>query len=194
MDGPAASLTRFRPHNIGVSTERLKVAALMFALLLPLSSRAESLADAAKREKERREHNKETGVQVREIGPEEMAEYAEPSKPTATGTRDGGNAPRASSSSDSGGTTKSGSEAYWRGRVRSAQAAVDHAQKAYDSAMNETPFTGPTDAWGRISPANVRATELRREAARTALEAAKKAQSDLAEEARQAGALPGWLR
>lgn len=75
-------------------------------------------------------------------------------------------------------------EAFWRARAKAARLAVEQTSVAYDQAMALRP--GPGMPPNQVDQAQA--------AAKAAKDAAEKAQKDLQEEARRAGALPGWLR
>lgn len=100
-------------------------------------------------------------------------------------------------------------EEYWRGRGRTAREAVKQAEDDLDKAkarLDEPDGRGPAgqplpvdgmklDPHRQLTKSDER---LRREEdvkdAEAALERARQDLADLEEEARQAGALPGWLR
>jgi hypothetical protein len=125
--------------------------------------------------------------------------------------------------SGGGGSRDDRGEAYWRGRANAARAAVEAAQRrvtdleqraARFGPIHPGPITAPCQSGvqtgGRIDPASANKTvtcdidalrqqeawkiQAELEQARAALERTRRALDSLDEEARQAGALPGWLR
>jgi hypothetical protein len=79
---------------------------------------------------------------------------------------------------------RKGDEAFWRARAKATRMAVEQTGAAYDQAMALRPGPG-------MPPNQV---EQAQAAAKAAKEAAEQADRDMREEARRAGALPGWLR
>ena len=68
----------------------------------------------------------------------------------------------------------------------------DHLRGALHSRTLKWSYPTMRGRWGDTWQRAI--AQKRVDAAKTALEAAKKAQEDLEDEARHAGALPGWLR
>ncbi len=92
-------------------------------------------------------------------------------------------------------------ETYWRGRKDAADAGIQDAQARVNQLQSEinsltTSFYAEADGVGQRplieSERASRIDELK--AAQQALEDAKAGREDLDDEARKAGALPGWLR
>ncbi len=100
-----------------------------------------------------------------------------------------------------------GAEAYWRDRMKAAEAAVRAAQKEVGQAQGKIDLSRkgvgqplPIDGTQQLplnpmlKPPDLVEAEAELAAAKTNLAAAQKALEDLREEARRKGALPGWLR
>jgi hypothetical protein len=184
---------------------------LMFAvlaLLVPLVASAESLGAAAKRESERREKNKQEGLKpVRVITQDDVTtntdekgswnESASESNAESTATSGSGSSTSGSSGSDP-------KEGLWRGRAQAARSRLATAQKTLAKTPPMVTVAGITKAIP-LSPDGRRLQEESTTppslvpnpayaAAQAEVKAAEKAITDLEEEARRAGALPGWLR
>jgi hypothetical protein len=81
-------------------------------------------------------------------------------------------------------TKRSAEEAVWRAKASATRMAVEQTSAAYEQSKTLHPGPG-------MSPSQV---DQMQAAAKAANDAAVKAQDDLREEARRAGAQPGWLR
>jgi hypothetical protein len=194
-----------------------------YAVVLALAASwagAESLADAANRERARREKAKEAGVEIKVIDADELVRTQTKTDGRGTfslgTTGDGGGAessPSPSSSSQRIDTRRPGgarlsdgaslappmsssAEAQWRARARAAQAWVDAARKrraqapSIPTAGSEVSTRRPRREVQTSCGVRVRIYENPDEEVREA----ERAQSEFEEEARRAGALPGWLR
>ena len=184
------------------------------ALLLALGPAAsgQSLGEAARKEKERRQKAGPTGPAFTD---DDLRGYAE-GGPAAKGAARGpdkstagekGSADKATKEGTARGGEGAGDEAYWRARAKTARAAVEGAEARVaqaEAAVRAAPAGGirqpqPGDALAQVPPPVVKdaehqAAEAALAAARSDLERAKKALADLEEEARRKGVLPGWLR
>lgn len=192
-------------------TNRTGVLAL--ALILAAGGvTAQSLAEAAKREKERRA---KAGPNGPAFSDEDLKQHGDAAVSTSGDAGDS-----AQPAEGGGGKDKSGDrntnmprarggpndEAYWRGRakarrdaVTAAEARVMAAEAAAENteagirqplpgdAMKQVPRSTGTDGAKRAADANL-------EAAKADLARAHKALEDLEDEARRKGVLPGWLR
>jgi Tfp pilus assembly protein FimV len=177
------------------------------ALLLAFGPGAsgQSLGEAARKEKDRREKAGPTGPAFTD---EDLRGYAEgatgPTKPAAGEKASTDKAKKEAPAPGEGGA---GDEAYWRARAKAARAAIAAAEARVakaEAALRDAPAAGirqpqPGDAVAQVPPpvvtdADQRGAEAALAAARSELERAKKAGNDLEEEARRKGALPGWLR
>jgi hypothetical protein len=185
------------------------MALLIFvAVSLVQPASGESLGAAAKREKERRARNKEAGVTARVVDPNEIGTYQDPAA-EETGSE---TSPKASSSfvgspSDArpAPSAKQTDESLWRARKAQVRDSIARAQKEYDEAMAMPLKQAGPDRYrehdGMISwgpdPSFAQENEkifARRRQAQANLERARQAEPQLEEDARRAGALPGWLR
>lgn len=173
---------------------------------------AQSLGDVARKEKERRERNKASGVEVREFAEGEIFEDEdesaddETSEPEEAETAEGGPAERRIDLSlesdadaerrDREGRDRRRSESEWRARMQEARARVTRARARKEalSGLHLAQGESYVDAQGRTVVASLEhLRELVREADEE-LAAAEKALVDLREQARRAGVPPGWLR
>ena len=91
-------------------------------------------------------------------------------------------------------------QAYWKGRIGAARAAVDRS-KIFADALQSRINALTTDFTNRDDPAQRSQIELERQRAMAELDRVKKeigeqtkAIADIEEEARRAGVPPGWLR
>lgn len=211
------------------------------AVLLAGSARveAQSLADAARKEQERRAKLPGAARPARTITDDELA-AAEAGGGTLSSPGGAVLAPSTSSSSPASDAATAAwssraelsrptgaGEAYWRGRMASARSAVAAAETRLKQAQDAADRLGPPRPGPRVAPcqagtlivpgrtAHQILEDSRKnrktcgnewegyaqdraypevERARGSLEAARKAVADLEEQARRAGALPGWLR
>lgn len=173
----------------------------------------QSLAEAAKREKERR-------TKVGSSGPaftdEDLKRHGEEDASTSGDAGDSSGRPAGegpAGDKTTGGksfTPKAregaGDEAYWRRRakavrdaVAAAEAPVAQAQATLDQTQAGIRQPQPGDAMKQVPPSTVtdsarRAAEANLAAAKAELARARKAMEDLEDEARRKAALPGWLR
>jgi hypothetical protein len=178
--------------------------------------RAQSLGEVAKKEQEKQERKKKekSGKPPAKVYTEEDLKKARESEAGAvTVLPENGNVESGSASSSSdddeavsgegrpaGGKRRT--ETYWRGRATRARDAVNEADaKVKDLEARVTAIRNDLNPVNTQDPNRLqtRDRELREaidalEAARQGADAARKALSDLEEEARRAGALPGWLR
>jgi hypothetical protein len=158
---------------------------------------AESLGDAARREKERRQKNKDAGIVARVVGPDEVGTSrdepapATPEKPAAPHTyavhRD-----EALGRPETRPFERPTQEAMWRSAAQAARQRLEDAQRRYDEAMKRGPYSAGVCPRTRARYAD-RVLE-RQQQAKAELDAAKMAMAELEDGARRAGALPGWLR
>jgi hypothetical protein len=188
---------------------RLPLLALILAALAAAAGpvRAQSLADIAKKEQERRKTIKESGkvYSDKDLKPAppsattpasgDAATPADGAKPTspADAAKDAGAAADASSEQPK-------DQKYWSERMKGLQTQLDRdlafagALQVQINALN-TDFVNRDDPAQRAVVANNRQKALD-ELARlnTAIEDGRKAIADLEDEARRASVPPGWLR
>jgi hypothetical protein len=163
---------------------------------------AQSLADVARAEEERR---KDVKVPAKVITDKDLKAVPGPTPGTvpsapSTEAKDATQAQDdKDKEKDKGGTTQKG-QAYWAGRKKDLQEKVDQDQRFADALQSRINAL-TADFTARDDPAQRRLIELDRQKAladldalRKSVEAGKKALTDFDEEARRAGVPPGWLR
>jgi hypothetical protein len=200
----------------------LLLAAVAAAGVRPL--RAQSLADVARQEAERRKAIKEgarvytnkdlpvvpapAAQPVADQGPGAQAADANSAagaadaKAAPADAKDAGQ-PADKDAKDQGADSAKGvvkDQAYWSGRMKSLQVQLDRDQ-TYAGALQVSIDALTADFVNRDDPAQRAAVSASRQKSlaeldrlKKAIEADKKAVADLEEEARRAGAPPGWLR
>ena len=190
---------------------------LVLLVAAPAVSRAQSLGEVAKREEEKQEKKKKSGkppAKVKVYTEEDLKKARESESGALTvlpenGNLEAGGAAASSSDDDevvsgegrpAGGRRRT--EAYWRGRATRAREAVDEADgKVRDLEARIAALRNDMNPVNTQDPNRLqtRDRELQEamdglDAARRAADAARKALADLEEEARRAGAMPGWVR
>ena len=181
---------------------------------------AQSLADVAKKERERRARNDEKGVESRTFSETEIfgedddetsaeAEAPEEGAPQGEPTGDGELAsasdpfqvdidlsPSADGREDASSRAREGDEDYWRARMSAARQRVEAARKnkAVLDGIHYVPGTSFVDESGNVIIGSL--ADLRRmvDRADAELASAEQALTELGSEARRAGVPPGWLR
>jgi hypothetical protein len=182
---------------------------------------AQTLADVARKEEERRKTLKETGkvytnkdlqpVAVPDVLPPDSTDPATPAAPggdaaaPATGADAAKPAAPAETGKEAAGTPEQGQaaakdEAYWRGRMTALQTQLSRDQ-AFADALQVQIDALNTDFANRDDPAARSVVAANRQKALDEIARVKKAIEDtrqsieaLQEEARRAGVPPGWLR
>ncbi len=172
------------------------LAAVACVVAFPVLAGGQSLGDVARKEKDRRD-------KARTASPAPPT-YTEDSLASAKGgllSSDVGNAapsPRVSPAPSAAGDEgrRADAEGYWRMRAARARHRVAAAQEAYDSLDRQIRIGQParTDENGLRVIYSQRDMKEMADRAQTELAEARKALEDLFDEARRAGALPGWLR
>jgi len=181
----------------------------------PVVARAQSLGEVAKREQEKQEKKKKSGkppATVKVYTEEDLKKARESESGAVTVLPENGNLEATSSASSEDDEVASGegrpaggrrrNEAYWRGRATRLREAVDEAEAKVRDL--ETQIAGLRND---MSPVNTqdpnrlqtRDREMREamdrlDAARREVDTARKVLAELEDEARRAGALPGWVR
>jgi hypothetical protein len=180
---------------------------LLLSLVPSWAVAQDSLADAAQKERQRREKAAQAGAHPKVLTEDDLAaakgQVANAASTTASPApalvapapgsqnRPTPVRPAANAAPDLG-----KNEAYWRGRHAAAKARLDGAQKRW-FAMERVIHGGQPmqyDASGRLVMYANSALKQMADQAEAELNAARKAMDDLEEEARKAGALPGWVR
>jgi len=176
-------------------------------IVLPVLAAGQSLGDAAKKEQARREKVQHAGGRAPAFteedlsstpgrlanDPNELPVNSEAGAPAAE-TRPASAAGRSPLRPQAG--PPETPEAYWRGRFRAASARVELARRQYDTLQRMIRFGQPArhDANGRVVIYSIHQLKAQADLAAAELAAAEKALESLLDEARRAGALPGWLR
>jgi hypothetical protein len=181
---------------------------------LAASSTAGSLADAARREQERRDRLKANGVPAALITDAELAASKGDtanimSGPALTGpaAREAPDTPpaarpRPASPRNRRGLAEplpdgeKGTEEYWRNRAAEARALVQEAEAEYAALDRQIRLgqTGQRDANGIVRRYSIHQMKARADAAQAAVTEARRDLEQVLEAGRRAGALPGWLR
>jgi hypothetical protein len=172
---------------------------------LPAFAYGQSLGEAARKERERREKTREAGGSARTLTEEDLATTKgtlanDPKAPPATTA-----APRTTgTTSGSGlayspipvGASPETREEYWRRRVAQAQARVEQARRRNDAFQLMIRFgqAGSYDANGRRVIYSIHQMKAMADAAAAELAAAQAALEGVLEDGRRSGAQPGWLR
>ena len=178
--------------------------AIVFVLLaLPVGAGDESMGDAARKARERREKNAKEGVKAHSYTQDDVKKAPplanDPSKPPASSGSSSSSASRPTSggsSSASGSSSGGQSESAWRGRLAEARQHVETARKEYEYWSGYTMVPGEilVDEKDRPVITTIEQLQGRTAAAKKSLEGAEKALANLEEEARKASVPPGWLR
>jgi hypothetical protein len=180
------------------------IALLLVLLVSPVCAADQSMAEAARKARERREKNAKEGLRPKVYTEDDVPKAPplanDPGKtPASTGA--GSPPPPAPSASaeeapSSGATVSGQSESAWRGRVAEARRRIESARKEYEFWSGYTMVPGEilVDEKDRPVITTIEQLQGKTAAAKKAWEAAEKALSNLEEQARQAGVPPGWLR
>jgi hypothetical protein len=167
----------------------------------PATAGAESLADAARREKARREKvQAATGKATAVVTETELAaskgELATvlsgpAGRPAARAS--GGAPPRTPAAGGSGSDDR---EEYWRSRMGEARARLAAAEARYETLDRAIRLGQPGiyDSNGRRRAYSLQSLKAMADEAQAEVEEARRAMARLEDDARRAGALPGWLR
>jgi hypothetical protein len=195
-----------RSRVVGTTMEaRLGEWSLALCLLaIPGLALGQSLGDVARKERQRRERPGENVPVSRTLTEDDLATTRgrlanDPGEPVA-GTQEVQETSRSAESPApvvaAASPSPTSQEAYWRGRARQARDRVAAADRRYRSLLRMIQYGQPLmfDANGRRVIDSAQAMKARADRAESELHAAEKALENLADEARRAGALPGWLR
>src|SRR5262245_30264295 len=187
------------------------VLGLACVLALPALAAPQSLGDAARKERERREAVEKNTPPVRTVTDEdlaankgEVANRPEPARVEPPQDDEGRNPdlppdsvkPLYPITAERKGAPQESPEDYWRGRVAAAQERIARAEGRHMSLQRQIHFGQPRryNENGQVVIYSQQTMKERADAAEAELLAAKQALEDLYDEARRAGALPGWLR
>jgi hypothetical protein len=179
-------------------------------LLFASAAQAQSLAELARKEEERRKNVPETGKVYTNKdlnaapGPSAPAPAGSPAAPAADAAKDTAKEKDAKDvkEKDVNGkeVAKDKDKAYWAGRMKTLQDQVEQSQ-TYAEAIQTRINALSTDFVNRDDPAQRSVIERDRQKAvaeltrlKQAIVDGKKSIANLEEEARRAGVPPGWLR
>jgi hypothetical protein len=166
-------------------------------------ARAQSMAEAARKEAARREKNKKAGVKAKAYGDDELAAAgghpaagAEKGEPAAPAAEAEASVARTESGGGDDAERRQREEQSWRQRVAEATARRDDAKAFYEWLGTITLAQGDyvVNDKDRVVIKGIDDLRAKIAAAKSRWEAAEKALADLLEEARRAGVPPGWLR
>ena len=187
-----------RAHHFAASTA--------VVLLFVVTVQAQSLADLARKEEERRKSIPEAAKVYTNkdlnAAPAPSTPPAAPAQPSTAAMKDVGKEKDATSDKEKDATGKEivKDKAYWAGRMKALQDQVDQ-NGTYAEAIQTRINALNTDFVNRDDPAQRAVIERDRQKAlaklarlKQAIVDGKKAVANLEEEARRAGVPPGWLR
>jgi hypothetical protein len=182
-------------------------------LLVPALATAQSLGEAAAREKAKRDSKRGKSAPAPSYTDEDLKDPSKPEKKSGEGTSSGGQpeggttygqmTPEAAAEAGIAATSVSaGDESVWRQRARDQREAVRSAEKAIEDAQSRlNALMLDRDPTSLGDPNRLQTIEARKNEARSALEAARlhlaeaqKGLQDLEDEARRNSVPPGWLR
>ena len=181
---------------------RSLIAALLVLSWLPGPVAAQSMAEAARKEAERREKNKKAGVKAKAYGDADLPSSGTPpaaggvDKPPAATLAPEPSTPRSESGADDEAEQRRQDETRWRARVAEATAKRDQAKAFYDWASTLSLAQGEVyvDNNDRVVVNGIDDLRAKIAKAKARWDAAEEALARLLEEARRAGVPPGWLR
>ena len=186
-------------------------AAIAAVLLCAATAQAQSLADLARKEEERRKSVPDTGKVYTNKDLNAVPPPSTPPPPASSGAaaadagkqKDADDKEKDANGKDAAKDGAKGvvkDKAYWAGRLKTLQDQVDQNQ-TYADAMQTRINALTTDFVSRDDPAQRSVIERDRQKAiaelgrlKQAIVDGKKAVANLEEEARRAGVPPGWLR
>jgi hypothetical protein len=175
---------------------RAAIVALLVLSWFPGPVAAQSMAEAARKEAERREKNKKAGVKAKAYGDADLSS-------SGTGPAAGGadkppaaDPSTARSESDAESEQRRQDEIRWRARVAEATARRDQAKAVYEEMSKLSLAQGEVyvDDNNKVIVSGVGDLRAKIARAKARSEAAEEALQGLLEEARRAGVPPGWLR
>lgn len=176
-----------------------KALLVVTVLLFPALARGQSLVDAAKQEKERREKVEQANGGKAKSYTQESVDSAPPlaNDPNiAPAVPFGGAAPR-TTSAGAGPANTAWRDSAWRTSINAARQRVEAARKEHERWQSYTLVPGyvlANKSTGQTVVPTIEALQARTRAAKERLEAAERALADLEEQARRASVTPGALR
>ena len=184
----------------GRSTMRSTLGALILGLSLPSLALGQSMAEAARKEAERREKNKKAGIKAKSYSDQDLPSSSQPAPSPDPGAAAPAATAEVSPASSEGVVDESEqrrvAEANWRRRLAQLTVRRDEAKAAYDELSKLSMVEGEMFVDEQNRPVIVNLDDLRAKLAKAkaAWDAAEKAIENLHEEARRASVPPGWLR
>jgi DNA repair exonuclease SbcCD ATPase subunit len=171
----------------------------MVLFLLPSVGLAQSLGAAAEKEKQRRKNAaKDSGTTDEDLAKNKGVLANDPSVPVASpppGAASNRETGDRSSSLEADRQNAERSESKWRARADQARARIRSAEQALKAAEDRLRSVVSSSLQGVGVAPTARSAALQAvNSATRELEAAKKSLEAMEEEARRAGAAPGWLR
>jgi hypothetical protein len=179
---------------------------LVCLVVLPSLTVGQSLGDAARKERERRDRVRETGARTRTLTEEDLATTkgalandpkAQPTKSESgeSSQRGGGTTPRGPSAVGPE-EASSRSEEHWRRRIAEARVRLEEAQRRNDALQRMIRIGQPAryDANGRRVMYSIHQLKQMADVAAAELASAQTARENVLEEGRRSSIPPGWLR
>ncbi len=179
---------------------------ILCLLALPALASGQSLAETAQKEQKRREKLHKEGVAARTVTDDDLSS-ANGELANQPGAASEAEKPLEEKASGPAGRVKASpkraeerererKEDYWRARVAQARRRLAVAEARYRDLDRQIRIGQPLqyDENGRRVIYSQQQMKMMADAAEAELAEARKALDDLLEEARHAGALPGWLR
>ena len=176
-------------------------------LVIPALAAGQSLADTARKERERREAREAAGKSTPTVTEADLASAkgqlanAPASIPEQDGTtqsqgEDDATTPEAPADNDSERLARESAEEHWRARVGQAKDRVERADRRYRRLDRMIRIGQPAqyDENGKRVMYSQRSLKRMADEAQAKLEQATEALEEARQEGRRAGALPGWLR
>lgn len=195
-------MTRVIAIIVVVSAACASAASAQSSTSTATSPQSQTLAEVAKAEEARRKAVKKPAkVYTNGNLSSDISRGSAPPAPAPTPAPDAGNkTPDAPGTPAAPGAAPAKDQAYWAGRMKTAQAQLERAQILLDSLQSRINAL-TTDFVNRDDPAQRAKIEGDRKAALAELERVRKDVEDsgkaikaLEDEARRAGVPPGWLR
>jgi len=175
---------------------------VLAVLVLPVLASGQSMAAAAKKEKERRQKAEQANRGKAKTYSQESVVDApplanDPNAPpavSASAPESSGSASEGPASSDA--NPAASRDAEWSARINAARQRVSEARKEYEYWQKYTLVPGYVlaESSGRPVVFSIEELQARTRAARAKLDAAEAALADLLEQARKANVTPGALR
>jgi hypothetical protein len=179
---------------------------LVCLVILPSLTVGQSLGDAARKERERRDRVRETGARIRTLTEEDLATtkgaLANDPKAQPTRVESGESSQRGGSTTPRGPSAagpeeaSSKNEEHWRRRIAEVRAHLEEAQRRNDAIQRMIRVGQPAryDANGGRVMYSIHQLKQMADVAAAELASAQAALENVLEEGRRSGVPPGWLR